>query len=110
MKVAIEELKKESAEAITANEKNIVAFKVKIADEKAENKAMSEKKLPELEQKNKELKEKLADYKEDGNEQWETFKAEFSRDMDELRKVFSDSIANVEPNTYGEGIRDCQIE
>jgi type VI protein secretion system component VasK len=84
---AIDQFKKESEEKITANEKNIAAIKAK-------NKAMSDNKLAELEQKNKELKEILANYKEDGNEQWEAFRAEFSRDMDELGKVFSDSLVN----------------
>jgi hypothetical protein len=87
LQVAIEQFKKESEAAITANEKNIAAFKV-------ENKAISDKKLAELELKNKELKEKLASYKEDGNEQWEAFRAEFSRDMEELGKVFGDSTVN----------------
>jgi DNA-binding transcriptional MerR regulator len=94
LKVAIEQFKKESVEAITANEKSIAAFKVKIADQNAENKAISEKKLAELEQKNKELKKKLADYKEDGNEQWKSFKTEFNHDMNELGKAFSDLTVN----------------
>jgi hypothetical protein len=91
---AIEQFKIESAEALTENEESIAQFKLKIADESAENKATSEEKLAELEQKNKELKEKLANYKAEGNEQWETFKAEFIRDMDEMGKVFNDSLVS----------------
>lgn len=87
---AIEEFKIKSADAIAENEKNIADFKVKIAGEKAENKAILEKKLAEMEQKNNELKKKLADYKNDGNEKWKEFKDEFNHDMNNLGKAFRD--------------------
>lgn len=87
---AIEEFKKESEEIFAANEKRIAEFKVKIAEEKLENKAILEKRLDEMEQKNIEMKKKLASYKNDGNEKWNTFKDEFNHDMKELGKAFKD--------------------
>lgn len=96
MKDSIQQFKKESEERISNNEKNIVEFKARIANEKKENKAKYEKKLAKLEQKNSDMKKKLADFKDEEQVKWEKFKVEYNRDMDELGKAFKDlTIKNV---------------
>lgn len=87
LQVAIEQFKKESEEKIAANEKTSLQSKQKINPCPRRNWLNWNKK-------NKELKEKLADFKAEGNEQWEAFRVEFSHDMDEMGKVFNDSIVN----------------
>lgn len=96
MKDSIQQFKKESEKRISNNEKNIVEFKARIANEKKENKAKYEKKLAKLEQKNSDMKKKLADFKDEEQVKWEKFKVEYNRDMDELGKAFKDlTIKNV---------------
>ena len=91
-----EKFKEEAEKKISANEKNIVEFKARIANGKNENKAKYEKALVKLEQKNKDLKKKLQDYKEEGQGKWISFKNEFNHDMDELGKAFNDlTVKNV---------------
>ena len=85
-----QKFKKESDEKISAHEKSIIEFRVRIATEKKENRAQYEKKLAELEQKNSDMKKKMDEYKEEGKDKWEIFKNEFSHDMEELGKAFND--------------------
>ncbi len=89
-----QKFKKESEEKISALEKSIAEFKVKISTAKKDTKAEYEKKLASLEQKNNELKKKLEDYKDDGQDNWSKFKSEFNHDMDELGKAFKDLTVN----------------
>ena len=63
-----QKFKKESDERIMAFDKNIAELKVKIANEKKENKARYEKKLNGLEQQNRKMKKDLEEYKEEGKE------------------------------------------
>lgn len=86
IKDSIQQFKKESEEKINAHAKSIAEFKVRLANEKIENRNNYEKKLEELDQKNTDMKKKLDDYNEEGREKWETFKLEFSRNMDELSR------------------------
>jgi rubrerythrin len=71
---------------ITANNKSIADFKVRIAKEKKENRAQYEKNLAKLEHKNTDLKKRLDDFKDNGKETWASFKREFNHDMDALGK------------------------
>ncbi len=91
-----QKFKIESEKKISAFEKNIADFKIKIKTAKKESKAEYEKNLASLEQKNNELKKKLEEYKEDGQDNWSKFKSEFNHDMDELGKAFKDLTVNNE--------------
>ena len=79
-----QKFKKESDERIMAFDKNIAELKVKIANEKKENKARYEKKLNGLEQQNRKMKKDLEEYKEEGKEKWYSFRVKFNSDMDNL--------------------------
>lgn len=80
----IAEFRQKTSEKLAENEKNLEAFKARIANEKAEARADYLKRIEVLEKKNSDYKKKLADFKRDGKDKWETFKSEFNRDMDEL--------------------------
>lgn len=96
IKDSIQLFKKESGEEITKYEKSLAEFKVLIANEKNDIKAIYNKKLNVLEQKNNDLKKKLADFKEDGKDKWNIFRAEFIYDMDELGLAIKDlTVKNV---------------
>ena len=82
--------RKETAEKLATNDKNLAEFKARIAVQKSDAKADYIKKVAELEQKNSDYKKRLADYKEEGKDKWDIFKAEFSRDMDELGNALKD--------------------
>jgi len=82
--------KLETDEKIAANQKSILEFNARIANEKAATKAAYQKKLAELEQKENDLKKKMHDYKMEGKENWIIFKTEFNRDMEELGKALND--------------------
>lgn len=91
-----QKFKNESDARITAYDKSIAEYRVKMANERAENRAMYEKMVLDLEKKNQDLKVKLAEYKDDGKTDWEKFKSEFNHDMDELGKSFKDfNVKNV---------------
>jgi hypothetical protein len=83
--------RKESEARIRAYDKSIASLKLKMAQEKAENRALYEKRIAEAEQLNHEVKVKLRAYTKEGNVAWGTFKDEFNRDMDALGR----SISNV---------------
>lgn len=88
--VDVENYRRETAEKITANEKSLAEFKLRIASEKQEAREDYNKKLAELEQKNADMKKKMDDYKVDGRENWERFKVEYNHDMDGLGNAFRD--------------------
>ena len=87
---SILQYKKESEDLITTREKSINEFKVRLANQKIENRDKYEKRLEELEQKNSDLKKKLDDYKADGKENWKNFKIEFTKNMEELGTSIKD--------------------
>jgi septal ring factor EnvC (AmiA/AmiB activator) len=80
----VDRYRKETADRIAANEKNIADFNLRIEHEKKDAKADYEKKIADLEKKNSDMKMKMADYKADSKENWAAFKAAFNRDMDDL--------------------------
>lgn len=86
----IKKYRKETADKIAVNEKNLAEFKARIEHEKKDAKADYKKKIAELEQKNSDMKKKIDDYQLEGKEKWEIFKTEFSHSMDELGKSFKD--------------------
>ena len=88
--IEVEAYKKETSEKITANEKSIADFKLRIEQEKKEAKSDYKKKIAALEEKNNDMKKTMDDYKAEGKDKWESFKAEFNHDMEELGKAFSD--------------------
>lgn len=93
---SIQQFRKASEDKISKYEKNIADFRLKIANEKMENKSIYDKKLAELVKKNSDLKKKLADYKYDERTKWKIFKAEYNHDMDQLGKSFKDlTVKNV---------------
>ena len=73
---------------IEDNERAIITFKEKIANEKESVKSFYSKKITELEQKNIAMKRKIEEYKVNGKDRWIIFKMEFNRDMDELETAF----------------------
>ena len=87
---SIQQFKTETNLVISANEKRIAAFKLKIENGNKATKAKYEKAVAELEQKNSELKMKLEEYKEEGDNKWQKFKSEFKSDMNKLGKAISD--------------------
>jgi len=87
---SVQKFKKESEDQIIANEKSIAEFKVKIAKEKKENRALYEKRLAELEQQNRDMKKRLEDFREDGKDNWISFRNKFNHDMAEMGKSFHD--------------------
>jgi transketolase len=92
----MEAFKKRITADIDANEKSILAFKIRIASQKMEAKADYEKKIDALNKKNTDMKKRLDDFKTDNKTNWDSFKTEFSRDMDELGAAFKDFTVNNE--------------
>ena len=90
-----QQFRKEAEEKIAAQEKIISDFRIRIANEKLENKAIYEKKLAELEQKNTDMKKTLENYIEQGQNNWQLFKTEFNRDMNKLGEAFNDLVKNI---------------
>ncbi len=84
----IETYRKETADKVTANDKAIADFKVRIETQKQSAKGTYQKQIMELEQKNTDMKKKMDDYKVDTKEKWEAFKSEFSHDMEDLGNAF----------------------
>jgi hypothetical protein len=83
----IELFRKESAEKIAANNKQIAEYKSNVAGNRSEAEIENSKKVGELEKKNIDLKLRLDAYKEDkrSKDHWESFKEEFNNDMDQIR-------------------------
>jgi hypothetical protein len=71
---------------ISANEKSIAEFKVKIKTENRKYKAKYQEEVVVLEQKNSELKRKIGEYKYESKDKWEEFKRGFNNDMDVVGK------------------------
>jgi predicted nucleic acid-binding Zn-ribbon protein len=82
--------KRESEQAIAANEKRIDAFKEKMERAGSKVKAKYSKEVAVLEQKNRDLKRKLEEYKDEGQSRWEQFKTNFKHDMDGLGKTMKE--------------------
>ena len=82
--------KVETDNEISENQKRMLDFKARIANEKAATKEAYQRRLADLEQKESDLKKKLDDYKLDGKENWIIFKTEFNRDMAQLGKALKD--------------------
>jgi len=87
---SIQQYRKESEDLIATREKSINEFKVRLANQKIENRNKYEKRLEELEQKNSDLKKRLDDFKADGKENWKNFKIEFTKNMEELGTSIKD--------------------
>ena len=90
LKDSIQNFRNESEAQITANDKNIAEFKVKISKEKAEFRARDERRLAELERQNAIMKQQLEEFKEDNKENWEKFRNKFSHDMKQMGTAFHD--------------------
>jgi glutamate synthase domain-containing protein 2 len=86
----IENFRKETAERMAINEQLIAALKVKIANEKYENKVLYNKKIEELEKKNRDMKKRADEFQDNGQDKWVSFKTEFNHDMDELGRALKD--------------------
>jgi hypothetical protein len=87
------EFKSDAELKISANEKKIDEFKVKIKTAGKEAKVKYDKEVVVLEQKNVELKKKINEYKYEGKDKWEEFKQGFNRDMDIVGKALKDFFA-----------------
>jgi hypothetical protein len=93
----IDSYRVQTAARIAENEKSILEFKARIANEKKEAREDYNQKLEALENKNNDMKKSMDVYKAEGKEKWEAFKTEFSHDMDELGKAFKDlTVKNVD--------------
>lgn len=88
----VEKYRLETNEKIAANEKSLIEFKIRIANEKKEARADYYKRIAELEQKNTDMKKTMDDYKADGKDNWENFKLEFNRDMDEFGQAVNNLV------------------
>ena len=82
---------------IENNERTIAAYKLKVAEEKKEQREKDEAQLAALEKRNADLKEKMDTHQAEPESKWELFKADFSNsidefdaDMQEFGKAFSD--------------------
>lgn len=96
----IENYKKETAEKIATNDKSIVEFKARVAQEKKSARADYLAKVEALEKKNSDLKKRMDDYKADSKEKWDMFKTEFNHDMEEIGKSFNDlTVKNVKTSS-----------
>lgn len=84
----MKEFKKKTAAKIAANDKSLLEFNARIADQKSNAKAEYKKQIEVLNNKNSDLKKKLDDFKTDNKNSWELFKNEFSHDMEELGQAF----------------------
>ena len=91
-----QQFKKESEERISKYEKSIAELRVKIAEEKKENKADKEKLLADLNKKNMALKKELDKFNDQGKDKWNSFVREFNHDMDELGKSLKDLMTDDE--------------
>ncbi len=87
---SIQLFKMESGELIISYEKSIAELKLKLENEKEENKIIMEKKLALLEQKSEDLKIKLQEYEEEGTDKWTSFKNEFNHDLEQLGTALKD--------------------
>jgi len=83
LKESIQQFRMESEKELSANDKSIAAFKVLIARESKQNRALYEKKLADLEQQNREMKKNLKEFNAEQKDKWELFRARFKQDMDE---------------------------
>jgi hypothetical protein len=93
-----EKAKVEWAQQIANNDKTLADYKIKIANEKSEQKAKDEAKLDELQKRNDGMKAKMSEYKEDGKDAWANFKTDFNKgvaDFDEDMTEFGNSLANL---------------
>jgi outer membrane murein-binding lipoprotein Lpp len=88
------DFKLESNEKITANEKVIADFKIRLRNIKDDAKGAYKKKVTDLEQKNTSLKRRIEEHEDEGMEKWQSFKTEFNQDMDELGKSLKDFTTN----------------
>jgi len=87
IKDSIAQFKKEAADRIAANDKSIAEFKVRIEQEKKENRAKYEQNLADLDKKNTDMKKKLDEFKEEGKDKWIIFRDDFNHNMAELGKA-----------------------
>lgn len=90
IKDSIQAFKNEYEQIITYNDKKIAAFRVRINNEKKENRARYEQKLAELEQQNREMRKRLEAFNEEQKENWESLRLKFKHDMEEQGKAFRD--------------------
>ncbi len=86
----VEQYRAQKIAVISANNRSIEEFNVRIANEKKELRADYTRKIVELESKNSDMKRKLDNYKADRKDDWENFKLEFNKDMDQLGSALKD--------------------
>jgi hypothetical protein len=82
--------KSEGEAKITANERIIAEYKVKMTTADGKLRAKYDQKIDVLEAKNKELKAKLDNYEDAGKSTWEKFKSEFNHDLDGVGAALAD--------------------
>lgn len=87
---SIRQFKTEYQERITANEKTIAEFKVKIGRENKQSRVAYEKRLAEMEQQNTDMKRRLNEFNENQKENWVAFRVKFRHDMDQYGKAMHD--------------------
>lgn len=86
----VENFRSQTAIQISENEKSIIAFNERIANQKKEAKEDYKKKITDLEAKNSDMKKKMDDFNADSKAGWEKFKREFNYDMEMLGNAFRD--------------------
>ena len=91
-----ETFKRESEQAIAANERLIDAFKEKIARSGPVHKAMYNRGATALELRNQNLMIRLAEYEEGGQSNLKEFKITFNKRLDDVEKTMKDLFANVD--------------
>lgn len=82
--------KSEGEAKITANERIIAEYKVKMATADGKLRAKYDKKMDVLEARNQELTAKLDNYEDAGKSTRENFKSEFNHDLDGLGTALKD--------------------
>lgn len=86
-------LKAGTKKVIADNEKRIAEFKVKLANETAENRKKLQVRIDTLEARNQRLNRQIDSYTEEGKSKWEAFKSrvaksvnDIDRDIDEYKR------------------------
>lgn len=85
--------RKGTIQKLTVYNKNILALKAGMENQKQENKADCQNSITALEQRSSAVKMKMDNFQEGGKENWEAFKTELNQEMDALNKALSDSTA-----------------
>ncbi len=86
----IDQYKRDQAQKLADNEKNIAEYRVKIKNDNITVRERREKKVAELEVENKNLRTKLDAYNDNDPNNWQRFKSEFNQSMDHLGNSFKE--------------------